>query len=68
MGGVPGDMAGLEKPPTVPGPLTRNGYFRLDDSHTALWDKTAGWPKPRTERDSQDWYFFVYGQGLSAFF
>ncbi len=62
LGGVPGDMAGLVTPVTNAGPLSRNGYFLLDDSHTALRNKAAGWVKPRPGGESQDWYFLVYGQ------
>jgi hypothetical protein len=61
LGGVPGDMAGRVTPVTDPGPLSRNGYFLLDDSRTALRDKDTQWVKPRPEKESQDWYFFVYG-------
>ena len=61
LGGVP---ASLDNRSTVavtdPGPLSRNGWFFLDDSRTALFDKD--WVKPRPEKDSQDWYFFVYRQ------
>jgi len=62
LGGVPGDMAGLVTPVTNAGPLSRNGYFLLDDSHTALRDKAAAWVKPRPDGQGQDWYFLVYGQ------
>ena len=62
LGGVPGDMAGLVTPVTNAGPLSRNGYFLLDDSHTALRDKATGWVKPRPDQDGQDWYFLVYGR------
>jgi hypothetical protein len=62
LGGVPGDMAGLVAPVTNTGPLSRNGYFLLDDSQTALRDKAAAWVKPRPDKDGQDWYFLVYGQ------
>jgi alpha-glucosidase (family GH31 glycosyl hydrolase) len=61
LGGIP---ASLDNRSTVavtdPGPLSRNGWFFLDDSHTALFDKD--WVKPRPEKDAQDWYFFVYRQ------
>ncbi|MGA2656871.1 MAG: TIM-barrel domain-containing protein [Verrucomicrobiota bacterium] len=62
LGGVPGDMAGLVTPVTNTGPLSRNGYFLLDDSHTALRDKATAWVKLRPDKDGQDWYFLVYGQ------
>ena len=59
--GVPGDMAGLKTPPTTPGPLSRNGYFLLDDSHSALFNAKTDWVQPRPEKENQDWYFLVYG-------
>jgi len=62
LGGVPGDMGGLTTPVTTPGPLTRNGYYILDDSHSAVWDAETQWVKPRVEKNGQDWYFFVYGR------
>jgi len=55
------DLAARNDPVVDPGPLTRNGYFLLDDSRTALWDKTTEWVRPRVDRDGQDWYFFMYG-------
>ncbi|MCL5098542.1 MAG: DUF4968 domain-containing protein, partial [Candidatus Omnitrophica bacterium] len=61
LGGVPGDMAGRVTPVTDPGPLSRNGYFLLDNSRSPLRDQDILWVKPRPEKDSQDWYFFVYG-------
>ena len=61
LGGIP---ASLDNRSTVavtdPGPLSRNGYCFLDDSHTALFDKAGDWVKPRSEKNAQDWYFFVY--------
>jgi hypothetical protein len=59
--GVPGDMSHQVTPVTTPGPLTANGYFLLDDSRTALRDRETKWVKPRSGKDGQDWYFFVYG-------
>lgn len=61
LGGVPGDIALRTIPGKEPGPLSRNGYFLLDDSHTAVWNATRDWVEPRADRDEQDWYFFVYG-------
>ena len=63
LGGVPGDGGGTIKPPNEqPGALSRNGYFRLDDSGTAVWNTTTEWPEPRPNREeAQDWYFFAYG-------
>ena len=42
-------------------PLSRNGYFCLDDSGTAVWKAATHWPEPRNRAGSQDWYFLVYG-------
>jgi len=63
LGGVPApDIAWRTEPGHEPGPLSRNGYFLLDDSHTAVWDSTSKWVKPRgDEKSDQDWYFFAYG-------
>jgi hypothetical protein len=48
LGGIP---ASLDNRSTVavtePGPLSRNGYFFLNDSHTALFDAQTDWVKPR---------------------
>lgn len=66
LGGVPASMDNRStKEITDPGPLSRNGYFLLDDSHSALFDKATDWVKPRPEKTSQDWYFFVYGNDYS---
>jgi len=62
LGGVPGDIALRTVAGTEPGPLSRNGYFLLDDSHTAVWNSAADWVQPRPEKSGQDWYFFVYGR------
>ena len=67
LGGVPGDMGGRSMVPvTDPGPLSRNGYYWLDDSRTALFDQAAEWVEPRPEKDSQDWYFLVYGDDYAG--
>ena len=50
-----------DSPLTEPGLLSRNGWFLLDDSRSALLDAATDWVKPRSQTDSQDWYFFVYG-------
>ena len=69
LGGVPGDIAERATPGTETGPLTRNGYFLLDDSHTAVWNKAGDWVEPRgADQTSQDWYFFVYGRDFKGFF
>lgn len=63
LGGVPaGDISHRIEPGNEPGALSRNGYFFLDDSRTAVRDAATEWVKPRPEKDSQDWYFFVYGR------
>ena len=62
LGGVPGDIARRAVPGSEPGPLSRNGYFLLDDSHTAVWDSAHNWVHPRENKMGQDWYFFVYGR------
>jgi alpha-glucosidase (family GH31 glycosyl hydrolase) len=63
LGGVrTADIAWRTEPVADPGPLSRNGYFFLDDSHTAVWDPAAQWVRPRgDDKGDQDWYFFVYG-------
>ena len=67
LGGIPASLDGRSsKTVTEPGPLTRNGYYLLDDSHSALFDKTTDWIKPRREKDSQDWYFFTYGNDYAG--
>jgi alpha-glucosidase (family GH31 glycosyl hydrolase) len=67
LGGVPG-MLDNRSMVTVTdrGPLTRNGYNWLDDSRTALFDPATEWVKPRPEKDSLDWYFFVYGNDFAG--
>jgi alpha-glucosidase (family GH31 glycosyl hydrolase) len=68
LGGVPGDIAERATPGTESGPLTRNGYFLLNDSHTAVWNKAGDWVEPRdTDPTSQDWFFFVYGRDFKGF-
>lgn len=61
LGGVPGDIAARKAPGKEPGALSRNGYFFLDDSTTAVWNAATQWPEPRPEQKGQDWYVFVYG-------
>ena len=61
LGGVRApDIAWRTQPGSEPGALSRNGYFLLDDSQTALWDSATEWVIPRPEQNDQDWYFFVY--------
>jgi alpha-glucosidase (family GH31 glycosyl hydrolase) len=71
LGGVPGQLDSMSKatvigPVTAAGPLSRSGYYLLDDSRSPLWDKTVDWVKPRPEKGSQDWYFLVYGNDYAA--
>jgi alpha-glucosidase (family GH31 glycosyl hydrolase) len=66
LGGIPGDIAGRAVPGKETGPLTRNGYYLLDDSGTAVWDKPSEWVKPRPEKKAQDWYFFAYGSDFKG--
>lgn len=66
LGGVPGDIAHRLVPVTDPGPLSRNGCYLLDDSRTPVWNKATDWIEPRPEKESQDWYFFVYGNDYAA--
>jgi len=66
LGGVPGDIAERVVPGNETGPLSRNGYYLLDDSITAVWDEATEWVKPRPEKNHQDWYFFVYGRDFKG--
>lgn len=67
LGGIPGTMDNRSMVTVIdPGPLTRNGYWFLNDSQTALFDKAADWVKPRPEDDSQDWYVLVYGNDYAG--
>ena len=67
LGGIPGTLDNRSmKTVTDPGPLSRSGYYLLDDSKTALFDKATDWVKPRAEDDSQDWYFLVYGNDYAS--
>ncbi len=40
----------------------------LDDSRTPVYDKKTDWIKPRADKGSQDWYFFVYGKNYKDFY
>lgn len=69
LGGVPGDIAARAAPGKETGPLTRNGYYLLDDSHTAVWNSGHDWAEPRsTGANAQDWYFFEYNLDFKSFF
>lgn len=68
LGGVPGEIPGRKAAGNEPGPLSRNGYFWLDDSTTAIWNSATQWPEPRPTTDGQDWYLFVYGRDYKRFF
>jgi alpha-glucosidase (family GH31 glycosyl hydrolase) len=56
----PGCRAAL--PPLHDGLLSTDGWYLLDDTHTALWTPGA-WPRPRPRHAgaTQDGYFFGYG-------
>ena len=69
LGGVSAihDIAWRTEPVTEAGPLSRNGYFLLDDSHTAIWDRASEWVKARgDDKNDQDWYLFVYGHNYQV--
>lgn len=66
LGGVPGDIALRTVPGNEPGPLSSNGYFLLDDSHTAVWNSAGDWVEPRADENGQDWYFFAYGKDFKG--
>lgn len=67
LGGVPQAADYDRTLPGVAGGLSRNGYYRLDDSRTAVWNATTQWPEARPHRDNgQDWYFLVYGRDYKA--
>jgi hypothetical protein len=62
LGGVPASLDNRStKTVTDPGPLSRRGFYVLDDSKTALFDPPARWVKPRPAKDGQDWFFLAYG-------
>ena len=62
LGGVPASLDNRStKAVTDPGPLSRKGWYLLDDSKTALFDQAADWVKPRAAKDGLDWYFLAYG-------
>jgi alpha-glucosidase (family GH31 glycosyl hydrolase) len=68
LGGVPGEIQGRIVPGRETGPLSRNGYYLLNDSTTAVWNPETHWPERRPDRDGQDWYFFCYGHDYKRFF
>ena len=59
---------GRTLPPFPPGFLSRAGCWLLDDSRTPVWNAAAQWIQPRAERDTHDWYLFVYGTDYRAFY
>ena len=61
------DMSWIETPPTNPGLLSRAGYTLFDDSHTPVWQDSTKWIAPRSNKDGQDLYFFVYGANYPHF-
>jgi alpha-glucosidase (family GH31 glycosyl hydrolase) len=66
LGGIAGDIAGRAVEGQEPGPLSRNGFYLLDDSRTAIWDRAIEWVRPRPEQAGQDWYFFAYGRDFKG--
>ncbi len=67
LGGVPASLDNRSmQVVNDPGPLSRNGYCFLADSRSALFDKATDWVQPRHEKDSQDWYFFIYGNDYAS--
>ena len=67
LGGVPASLDNRSmQVVTDPGPLSRNGYYFLDDSNTALFDEEADWVKPRERKENQDFYFMVYGNDYAG--
>jgi len=45
-----------------PGLLSRDGWTFIDDSESPLFDNSSWqWVTPRSNKNLQDWYFFVYG-------
>jgi len=68
LGGIARSLDGARKgrlPHFLPGILSRNGYFFLDDSRTPVRIDDSNWIAPRSESGNQDWYFFVYGNNYS---
>ncbi len=65
---IEGTEDGHTLPPFPDGPLSRAGYFMLDDSATPVCDKKTEWIKARASKDSQDWYFFAYGTNYKDFY
>ncbi|MBB3186536.1 TIM-barrel domain-containing protein [Microbacter margulisiae] len=60
------DQASVKLLPSfTKGVLSKSGYFLLDDSHSAIWDKKKQWIEPRSKKNLQDWYFFSYGDNYS---
>jgi alpha-glucosidase (family GH31 glycosyl hydrolase) len=64
LGGISYSLDGTRKdrlPTTTQGILSRSGYFILDDTRTPVWDSASAWIAPRAEKESQDFYWFIYG-------
>jgi len=69
LGGIARSLDGARKgrlPRFLPGILSRNGYFLLDDSRTPVRVTDSDWIAPRSETGNQDWYFFVYGNNYAG--
>ena len=67
LGGVPASLDNRSTTAvTDPGPLSRKGYYLLDDSKSALFDTSADWVKTRPASTNLDWYFLAYNQDYKS--
>ena len=72
LGGAWWSLDGLRGEPRttdgLPGPMSRLGWFILDDSDSPIHDPQTNWIKPRNRPNARDFYVLVYGsdykQGL----
>jgi len=63
-----GDIAGRATAGTELGPLTRNGYFLLDDSHTAVWNSAGEWGSRVAPTDFPGLVLFCLRSRFQKFF
>lgn len=56
--GLPGEPPDLSP---LPGPLSRLGWFIMDDSNDPIYDPQTNWIKPREKPGSKDLYILIYG-------
>jgi hypothetical protein len=67
LGGTIRTVDGLMKPVSLgEGILSRDGWYLLDDSTSAVF--TANWVEPRPKSGDLDWYLFGYGSDFRAAF